>query len=196
MKLFQPCLVPFEAPLDKTWVQAVPEGEVCPPLLPALLATVCSPNKEGHICVVGTSVLMKLSQQRQDCIDTRGGLLAWFYGRAFAYISLTEIINAFRVFCQLLLPLSCPCYVPIPAVIYVPQMQGAIAYIGIWFLSGCSKVLRVWPGFANIRKYKEAQCLHKGANGIEIDTVRAIKWHQTHLGICMPPLFPLTVMVA
>lgn len=29
--------MPCEAPLDKTWVQALPEGEVCYPLLPALL---------------------------------------------------------------------------------------------------------------------------------------------------------------
>lgn len=69
--------MPCEAPLDKTWVQIVPEDEVCLPLLPALLAP-GAPKIESNICV-GTSVLMKLSQQRQDCISIKGGLLAWFY---------------------------------------------------------------------------------------------------------------------
>lgn len=178
MRWFQPCLVPHEAPLDKTWVQAVPQGEVWPPLLPALPAPLCSQNKEGHICV-GTSVLMKLSQQQHACIDIKGGLLAWFYGWAFMYKSLLSQIKSMPSgFFTSSSSLS-------PALAMCPPQS--------WYLFHICRVplLKHWnlvpfkmlQGIAWLcrynRKFKEAQCLHRGANGIEIDTLRVIKWHQT-----------------
>lgn len=134
---------------------------MCPPLLPVLLAPVCSQNKEGHISV-GTSVLIKLSQQRQDCIDIKAGLLAWFYGWAFTHCLFFHRNNQCL---QGFLPAPPPSILPL----LCAQSWYMFHICRVPLLTHCNLVsFRMLQGTRGIawlcrynRKFKEDQCLHR-----------------------------------
>lgn len=124
--------------------------------------------------------MMKLSQL-QDCLNIKrfAGLVIWV-SLHIQVSSFTDIINAFTDFHQLLL--SLPALAMCPSQSWYMFHICRVPLLKHWNLVPF-RMLQGTQGIAWLcrykRKFKEAQCLHRGANGIEIDALRAIKWHQT-----------------